>query len=299
MAKPTAKGSSKVVVKAPAGVAADGAGAQDVSFDALVPFSHDLADKAAAAIRPYFRQRLTITDKNAEKGLAGFDPVTAADKAAEEVVRAAIAARFPDHAILGEEFGLTGTGPWRWIIDPIDGTRAFMMGLLSWGLLVGLAHHETPVFGMMAQPHTGEVFWNDGTGAWLRNPDTSVVPLKTRPCPTLKDAVIACTDPSLFKQAGELAAYQAIAKEVRMARYGGDCYAYAMVAAGCIDAVIESGLQPYDIAALVPIVEKAGGCLTTWSGAPALANMAKEGGRVLASGDPALHATLVARLKGV
>ena len=129
------------------------------------------------------------------------------------------------------------------------------------------------------------------SGAGCATPTNPWCRCKTRPCAALKDAVIACTDPSLFKQAAELAAYQAIAKEVRMARYGGDCYAYAMVAAGCIDVVIESGLQSYDIAALVPIVEKAGGCLTTWSGAPALANMAKEGGRVLASGDPALHAS--------
>ncbi len=264
---------------------------QSPDFAALSAFGQRLTAIAADAIRPYFRQRLVVENKNAEKGLAGFDPVTAADKAAEQAIRAAIAGAYPDHAIEGEEYGLTGVSPWRWIIDPIDGTRAFMMGMLSWGVLIGLVRDDRPVFGIMAQPHTGELFWNDNTAAWMRNPDGDTVSLKTRACPAIDNAVLACTDPSMFRGAADRAAYDRIAAEVKLARFGGDCYAYAMLAAGCIDLVIESNLQSYDVAALIPIVEKAGGVMTTWDGGPALA-----GGRILAAGDARLHAAAMTML---
>jgi myo-inositol-1(or 4)-monophosphatase len=260
-------------------------------FISLISTAHNLADRATAAILPHYRMPLAIENKLATAGMSGFDPVTAADQAAERAIRAGLAEYFPDHAIEGEEYGRSGDSDWRWIIDPIDGTRAFMMGMLSWGTLIGLAHEERPIFGMMAQPYTGERFWNDTTSAYWRGPHGSGV-LKTRSCASLSGAVMACTDPSMFKSEAEHAPFRRLAAAVKMSRFGGDCYAYAMLAAGNIDLVVEASLQSYDVAALIPIVERAGGRMTTWDGGPALA-----GGRIIAAGDPTLHAQAMALLQ--
>ena len=254
-------------------------------YSELIEAALHLAELAGAAILPHFRQTLDVENKNESLGLAGFDPVTAADKAAEAAIRQELARRFPDHAIEGEEYGTANEGAdYRWIIDPIDGTRSFMMGMLTWGTLIGLSRAGRPLLGVMAQPYSGELFWSGETTAHYRGPRGAESQLKARRCRRLGDAVLACTHPSLFANAGELARYEAVSRQVKMSRFGGDCYAYAMVAAGNIDVVIEASLKSFDIAALIPIIERAGGKVTTWSGGPA-----KEGGQIVASGDPVLH----------
>lgn len=255
--------------------------------DTLVAFLDRLADAAGAAILPHFRSRLAVENKL--EG-AAFDPVTVADRAAEEAMRALILRDLPDHGILGEEYGSERLDAEHvWVLDPIDGTRAFISGLPVWGTLIGLTRAKKPVLGMMHQPFTGERYVGDGTRSWYRGPD-GARDLKTRPCERLEDAVLFTTSPSLFV-GEERAAFDRIESTVRLSRYGVDCYAYCMVAAGFVDAVIESGLKPYDIVALIPVIEGAGGVVTSWTG-----GSAADGGRVVASGDPRLHDILLKRL---
>jgi myo-inositol-1(or 4)-monophosphatase len=175
------------------------------------------------------------------------------------------------------------------VLDPIDGTRAFISGLPTWGTLIGLLDAGRPVHGLMAQPFTGERFAGDGRRAWFTGPGGDR-PLATRRCAGLAEASLFTTAPSIFS-ADERAAYDALEHDVRLARYGADCYAYCMVAAGQVDLVVEAGLEPYDVVALIPIVEGAGGVMTSWTGGSAAA-----GGRVVASGDPRLHDAVLARL---
>lgn len=250
-------------------------------------FIDELADASAAAIRPLFRSALAVDNK-----LDGgrFDPVTAADRAAEEEMRKLITKAFPDHGILGEEFGNHQTdAEYVWVLDPIDGTRAFICGLPTWATLIGLTENGHPALGAMNQPFTGERFAGDTRRAWYRGPD-GARDLKTRPCASLSDAVMLTTTPNLFT-AGERPIYDAIEADVRLARYGTDCYGYAMVAAGQADLVIESGLKPYDIVALIPIIEGAGGMVTNWTG-----GSAAQGGQVVATGDKRLHEIVLKRL---
>ena len=218
----------------------------------------------------------------------GFDPVTAADRAAEQVIRTAITAAFPEHAILGEEHGRQdGSSDLTWVIDPIDGTRSFILGQLHWGVLVALHDGTRPIVGVMHQPYVGETFTGAAGGAeWRRGAQRRR--LRTRACASLDQAVLATTHPDVFATRAERAAFDLLASRARMVRYGGDCYSYCLLAMGLIDAVIESTLQPYDVQALIPIVEGAGGCMTTWGGEPA-----DQGGQVIAAGDPVLHRALL------
>lgn len=256
----------------------------------LTTFAHDLADRSGAAILPHFRRTLAVENKAAG---GGFDPVTAADKAAERVIGQALAARWPDHALEGEEFGnRAGAGRFTWVIDPIDGTRAFIMGLPLWGTLIGLKDGADPILGLMDQPYTGERFWAAGRTAHFRRGDGRARPIKTRPCARLADAVLSATHPSMFAADAELAAFHRLGAHVRFTRYGGDCYAYCLLAAGHIDVIVEAGLKPYDIVALIPIIERAGGRVTAWDGGPATG-----GGRVVATGDPRLHDTVLKMLR--
>lgn len=258
------------------------------SLPAYLNCAHELADLSGAAILPYFRGRLAVEDK----GPAGaFDPVTAADKAAEAAIRAALARAYPEHSIVGEELSdHPGRKDRRWIIDPIDGTKAFIMGYPMWGTLIGLADGNTPLLGLMDQPFTGERFWSeDGRAVWHRRVDGRIIdrkPLGTRRA-TLKDAILTATTPDMFK-GDEPALFARVQRQVRLTRFGGDCYAYAMLAAGLVDLVIEASLKPFDIAALIPIIEGAGGTVTSWDGGPALS-----GGRVVAAGDPRVHEQVV------
>ncbi len=242
---------------------------------ALLAFADTLADAARAAILPFFRAAHGLENKAA----IGFDPVTEADRAAEAAMRALIEAHYPDHGISGEEFGEKPSKDGHvWALDPIDGTRAFIAGLPLWGVLIGLSYRGEPLIGVMDQPYLGERFRGWPGGAHLITRD-GVRPLSTRPCASLGDAIAATTDPFLF-QGAERDAFERVRASAKLTRYGCDCYAYCMVAAGSIDLVVESGLKTHDIAALIPIIAGAGGRVTTWDGGDALS-----GGRILACGD--------------
>jgi histidinol phosphatase-like enzyme (inositol monophosphatase family) len=251
--------------------------------------AHLLGDISGAAILPYFRKRLTVTNK---AGRAGYDPVTAADRAAERVIRKAVRQHLPDHGFIGEEYGVT-PGRYQWLVDPIDGTRAFITGSPLWGTLIGLLDRGTPVLGLMNQPFTGERFWSEGRDARRRDPDGTVHRIKTRPCASLAQAVLTTTAPDMFAAPAEAARFDALKSRTRMTRYGGDCYGYCLLAAGFVDLIVESGLKSYDIAPLIPIIEGAGGVVTTWEGGPAA-----EGGRIIAAGDARAHAAALAILRG-
>ena len=260
------------------------------SSSTYVDFAHVLADLAAAAILPHFRRPLAVANK-ADAG-ADYDPVTVADRAAERTIRAAIAKRFPDHAIVGEEFApRPGAGSQQWVIDPIDGTRAFIMGSPLWGTLIGLIEGGVPILGLMDQPYTRERFWAAGGKAHGRGPDGKVRRLKTRQCPGLAEAVLSSTHPDLFAARREAAGFARVKRRARMTRYGGDCYGYCLLAAGFVDVVVEAGLKPHDVVALIPIIEGAGGRITTWDNRPAL-----DGGQILAAGDARVHAEALALL---
>jgi histidinol phosphatase-like enzyme (inositol monophosphatase family) len=247
-------------------------------------FVHELATFSGQAILPFFRSALSAQDKS--RGGA-FDPVTEADRAGEAVMRQLIKRTFPTHGIVGEEFGTEQANvEYVWVLDPIDGTRAFMAGLPLWGTLIGLTRQGAPAYGMMHQPFTGERFFGDGGSAAYRGRQggkTVERRLTTRRCASLGEATLATTSPKLFDEAGR-AAYERVEAAARLARYGCDCYAYCMLAAGHIDIVIEQGLQPYDIVALIPIIEGAGGLVTTWDG-----GSAAKGGSIVAVGDRRLH----------
>ncbi len=256
------------------------------SSNAFVPFLDKLADAASKAIMPHFRQAFAVDNKYE----TGFDPVTIADRNGESAMRALINETYPEHGILGEEHGPENLDAEHvWILDPIDGTRAFITGLPTWGTLIGLRSGRKATLGMMVQPYIGERYAGDCTSAWYYGP-LGARQLRTRPCEALKDATIFTTTPALFTTP-ERAAFDHIEASVQLSRYGTDCYAYCMVAAGHGDAVIESGLKAYDIAALVPIIEGAGGVVTTWTGGSPV-----DGGQILASGDPRLHDLLLREL---
>jgi myo-inositol-1(or 4)-monophosphatase len=258
------------------------------SLPDLVAFIHELADASGTAIRPHFRAKLSVTNK-ATGG--AFDPVTIADEAAERAIAAAVAERWPEHGFVGEEHGETHPDArYRWVVDPIDGTRAFIMGAPTWGTLIGLLDEGAPILGLMDQPFTRERYWSDAAAAYMRTPDGEQT-ITTRPCGQLADAILSTTHPDLFAAGQEMEAFARIKSQVRMTRYGGDCYSYCLLAAGFIDLVVEAGLKPYDIVALIPIIERAGGRISTWDGKPAAA-----GGRIVAAGDPLLHAAAMAVL---
>ncbi len=253
----------------------------DSELQALTAFLHELADASGDVIRPHFRAALAVDNK---AGQQDFDPVTVADRAAEQVIRERIRARFPEHGIFGEEHGREqGTSPVHWVIDPIDGTRSFIAGLPTWGTLIAFNDGERPVLGVMDQPFTGERFVGSRLGAFFHHRGTKR-PLKTRACTRVEAAVLCCTTEEMFVAPGELEAFRGVASRVRLQRYGGDCYSYCMLAHGLIDIVIESTLKPYDIQAIVPLVEAAGGVITSWSG-----GCPDDGGQVLVSGDPRVH----------
>jgi myo-inositol-1(or 4)-monophosphatase len=243
-------------------------------------FVDELATVSGSAILPFFRTAIASTDKN--KG-GVFDPVTEADRAGEAAMRQMIKRTFPSHGIVGEEYGDERPDQeFVWVLDPIDGTKAFISGLPLWGTLIGLKRHGSPCYGMMHQPFTRERFFGDGGSANWRSPIGERT-LRTRPCKSLADATLSATTPRMF-EGEKLEGFLRVEKEARLTRFGYDCYAYCMLAAGQIDVVIEAGLKPYDIVPLVPIIEGAGGVVTSWTGGDPF-----RGGAVLACGDPRLH----------
>lgn len=257
-----------------------------------VAFINRLADAAGEVIRPYFRQRIDVTDKGAVKGEM-FDPVTAADKGGEVAIRALIEAERPADGILGEEFPEKKTDNGRvWVIDPVDGTRAFITGQTQWGTLIALNENGFPNLGVMDQPITRERFIGTGSAAELHTQD-GVIPLKVRPCASLDKAILMTTHPWAYFDTAEQAMFRTLTEAVMMSRFGGDCYAYGLLAMGYIDLIVESSLKAWDIQALIPIIEGAGGVITDWTGGPCAA-----GGRVIAAGDRRLHAEALKYLNG-
>lgn len=243
-------------------------------------FLDRLADAAAGETLPRFRAGAAVTNKAA----SGFDPVTEADRAAEAAIRALIHEAFPDHGVLGEEHGeVSIDAEFVWVIDPIDGTRAFISGLPVWGTLIGLYRNDRAVLGMMDQPFIGERFVGGPSHAHYRGPRGNGR-LEVRDCGRLADAILFTTSPKIFAD-DRVTRYQAVEDAVTLARYGCDCYAYALLAGGHIDVVVESGLKPYDIAALIPIIENAGGVVTNWDG-----GRPERGGDIVACGSRAVHA---------
>jgi len=251
-------------------------------------FVDRLASVSGETILPFFRTALAIENKQAG---GGFDPVTAADRAAEDAMRQTIRNVFPEHGILGEEYGAERTSSeYVWVLDPIDGTKSFISGMVAWGTLIGLMRFGEPVFGMMHQPFTRERFTGDGGAAHYRGP-AGARDLHVRACAGLADAVLSTTSPLLMNKK-DRARFGKVENAVKLSRYGGDCYAYCMLAAGHIDLIIETEIKPHDIVPLIPIITGAGGIVTTWEGGPAQA-----GGRMVVAGDSRVHQAAMEMLR--
>jgi histidinol phosphatase-like enzyme (inositol monophosphatase family) len=248
----------------------------------------ELAWQAGRATLRYFRSELVIDDKRPN---GRFDPVTEADRAAERVIRDGLVKAYPAHGIYGEEYGHQAGNGLTWVIDPIDGTRAFMTGMLHWGLLLALFDGEKPVLGVMHQPFTEEFFYGNNDAAFYRR-GRHERPLRCRECPSIEEAVLTTTSPKLFEGPGERAAFDRLESAVRLSKYGGDCYIYSMLAMGFVDLATDAGLQAYDIQALMPIIRGAGGVVTTVDGRDA-----SMGGFIVAAGSARLHSLALARMK--
>jgi histidinol phosphatase-like enzyme (inositol monophosphatase family) len=242
-------------------------------------FFYALADAAKAETLPRFRTGTFVTNKLE----GGFDPVTEGDRAAETAIRALIDERFPEHGILGEEHDDIGLDREHvWVIDPIDGTRAFISGVPVWGTLIGFQSGGRSVMGVMDQPFTGERYFADGERSWYSGPDGERQ-IRTRDRVRLDDAILFTTSPHIFTGM-DAERYHAVERHVRLFRYGTDCYAYALLASGHVDLVIENSLKPYDVGALIPLIEQAGGVITTWDG-----GRPEGGGNIIAAGSKAVH----------
>lgn len=260
----------------------------DALSSELLRVAHLLADAAGAAILPHFRVP-SLQAENKEQHR--FDPVTIADRAAEEAMRQVLARERLDDAILGEEYGASdGTTGLTWVLDPIDGTRGFVAGTPTWGVLIAVGDASGPQIGLIDQPYIGERFVGTPDGAWLQN-RAGRTPLSTRPARPLAEATVFTTFPEVGTPA-ERAGFDAVANQARLVRYGMDCYAYALIAAGQVDLVIEAGLNAYDIQGPIAVITAAGGIVTDWSGKPA-----HEGGRVVAAANPEIHAAALRLLQ--
>ncbi|MCF8474443.1 MAG: histidinol-phosphatase [Emcibacter sp.] len=257
-------------------------------------FLDKLAEAAAQITLSMFKKPLNAINKGKKLQL-DFDPVTKADQQTESVIRTLINQTYPSHNILGEEHGKehnhkndTDTS-WTWVIDPIDGTRAYICGIPTWGTLIALNDGIYPIIGMMDQPYLKERYLGTTTGSYLNG-----VKINCRPCYKLTDATVSTTDPTqFFATDDDLRAYNRVASKARLVRNGLDCYGYAMIAAGFVDVVIESGLEAYDIQALIPIIEGAGGVVTSWTG-----KSAAQGGQVVACASAELHKEVLTLLNG-
>ncbi|RED11091.1 histidinol-phosphatase [Pontivivens insulae] len=263
---------------------------QDVLAKEIRQVADLMADAAWAAISPYFRQSDFGLANKAGEG--AFDPVTDADKAAERAMRAVLADLRPEDGILGEEEGRKdGSSGLTWVLDPIDGTRAFIAGAPSWGTLIAVNRGEAPLFGMIDQGYLGERFSGGfGRAELVRN--GFATPLSTHAARTLDQAILMTTFPEVGTQ-DERLAFERVRDATRLTRYGLDCYGYALVALGQVDLVIEAGLQSYDIQGPMAVVEAAGGVVTNWQGGPA-----HEGGQVIAAANAEIHAEALALLNG-
>ncbi|MEO6299892.1 MAG: inositol monophosphatase family protein [Paracoccaceae bacterium] len=255
----------------------------------LISTAAELADAARVATLLHFRSD-GLTADNKEQ--IRFDPVTVADRLSEQRMRAILALRRPQDGILGEEFGpVAGTSGLTWVLDPIDGTRGYLSGTPTWGVLISVADETGPIYGLIDQPYIRERF-EGGLGRAEVNGPMGRRVLKTRTARPLSEAILFSTFPEVGT-AEEGAAFRKVAPKARLVRYGTDCYAYALIAAGQIDLVIEAGLQPYDVQAPIAVIEAAGGVVTDWQGRPC-----HQGGRVLAAANATIHAEALALLNG-
>ncbi len=253
--------------------------------DELWAFAHHLADLARAEIRPHFRQPIDVVSK------ADASPVTVADRNAEAAMRKAIETRYPDHGIFGEEYGPVRTdAAWQWILDPIDGTKSFVSGLPIFGTLIALTYENRPVLGVIDQP----IMADRWIGAAGRPTEFNGQPARTNADRVLKDAVVMTTYVDSFSES-ELAAFTKLRRDCRINRMSGDCIAYGMLASGFADLALDGRMQPYDYAALGPVVAGAGGVITDWEGQP-LDTRGRS--RVLAAANPALHRAALQYLSG-
>src|SRR6056297_1112064 len=254
----------------------------------LTSTAHAMADAARGAVLSHFRQDgLTAENKLG----AGFDPVTEADKAAERAMRAVLGTRRPEDAIIGEEYGAeAGASGLTWVLDPIDGTRGFLSGTPTWGVLIAVGGAGGPELGMIDQPYIGERFWGGWGAAEMTGPQGARA-LRTRAGRPLSESILFTTFPEIGS-AEERAGFEAVKGAVQLTRYGMDCYAYALLAGGHIDLVVEAGLSNYDIQAPLALIEAAGGIVTDWRGGPV-----HEGGRVLAAANAEQHAAALEFLK--
>ncbi|PUB18652.1 inositol monophosphatase family protein [Yoonia sediminilitoris] len=257
---------------------------------ALIRVAHMLADAVRPITLQHFRQSgLTAENKHS----TGFDPVTIADRDAERVMRDILAAERPSDGILGEEFDdITGTSGLTWVLDPIDGTRGFISGTPTWGVLIAVSDENGPLFGLIDQPYIGERFVGGFDLAEVVGPQ-GTAHLRTAAPRTLAEATVLTTFPEVGT-AAEMHAFQAVSGKARLTRYGMDCYGYALVATGQVDLVIEAGLNPYDIHAPIAVVQAAGGIVTDWTGGPA-----HRGGRAIAAANPQIHAEALALVQSV
>lgn len=262
----------------------------DIELTHLLQVAEEMADAARSAILPFFRGDALDTE-NKQDG--GYDPVTVADRKAEKAMRAVLSHRRPHDAILGEEFGAqTGTTGLTWVLDPIDGTRGFVSGTPTWGVLIAVSDATGPLLGVIDQPYIGERFLGaKGKLAQLIGPHGTRT-LHTRKARPLSEAILFTTFPEVGS-AEERRAFEAVAAEVQLTRFGMDCYAYALVAAGQVDLVIEAGLNAYDIQGPIGVIEAAGGVVTNWEGGPA-----HHGGRVIAAANADIHGAALKLLMG-
>lgn len=250
-------------------------------LDDMLAFAQATIEAAGPIALKYFRMPLAVENK---AGKSAFDPVTRADREIEAFIRDRISNAYPGHGIIGEETGTSeGEDRIKWLIDPIDGTRAYISGVPMWGILLGLMDGDSCSFGLMHQPYLQETYSGSFNGAFISKGET-LQPLATRVTGKLKDAILYCTHPDMFQTGKDFTRFKAIANRCRLMRYGGDCYSYCLLAQGCIDLVIEADLKPYDIMPLIPIIEAAGGVVTDWQG-----NSAVNGGKVIAAANSVLH----------
>lgn len=255
-------------------------------------FGHDVLVQAGRIAAADFRRTDVVADAADKSDGGAFDPVTGTDRRVEAAIRDRIAARFPTHGIYGEELGdKPGTAAWRWIVDPIDGTRAYIAGLPVWGCLLGLLHDGEPVLGWMHQPVVGETFCGDGREAWVSGNAAATATIRARGSALLTNAVLACTHPAMF-QGQARQRFERLAGRTRMTRFGGDCYNYCLLAHGLVDLVVEDDLRPHDILPLVPIVRGAGGVISDLSGET------PRGGLVVAAANARLHAEALRAMRG-
>lgn len=246
----------------------------------IVAFAEDIIVRAGEIALHYFRSGIEVINKATKRA---FDPVTRADREVETFLREQIRKRYPDHSIVGEEFGGQRDAAPSWLIDPIDGTKSYISGTPMWGILLGLAEGERCITGLMRQPLLDETWVGSAAGAFLLAGGRRS-PLKVSGTQELADAILCCTHPEMFRTESESQSFRRLSAASRFTRFGTECYGYCLLACGSADLVVEADLESYDVMPLVPIVERAGGVISTWDGGPAM-----NGGRIVAAASAPLH----------